>query len=1230
MSNPFRNITAGALDLAGTPLDLLGLGAGAITGTASFLTGDGFWRGYADNPFTQIASDYHQGVTNLTGADEESLLREIVGSADALVGTGLVKGGVKRYMTKKAAKKMTKSKKAQKVLADSDWDWFKNTLKENTSMSSLGKNFGDYAITSAALGMVLPGESENDTFWRGAAAATLGRRGLKKLKGVKTKADMFNLSPGDELELKTERFIDRDLANDRRISWFDAQGGAVDKWVQNRTINEDLAIELKKTATDRANATPQMQLLEEIVIDVKNMDQKQFDKWNRFGGINATMGSRVGGVRSWLESLWFKATEKGLTKESIATIKSGMEKLGFNSTEEMFKFLKELDKQTDVVDMFKMVLPILKRMPEAGAKGLDGMSNINLLNEFKLLQKELGQTHFLNTKMKTLDKQILNMYLDSGMIGTTEYNRLIKDLDRGLYVPMKSDAERSLKEIYKSSNPMKSKRRDIADLNLEELFQGVNNTGNSMNVFTNKIKSELEAYQRQAIIRETMPKLQDSINNRIASIDNTINELRRYGKNESAEKLKEYKKSFGEVHFDAFTDDDVLKRSNKRKITFDMALDDLKKKYEEKGLYMLKSYTQKATSKGVRSVTSYSFVPKSFQYIFEQRAVNASTFNKIITYTNRLFTGTISGKWNPFFLTKRLWYGINEMAPALRTELARQGVDVSTWDIMKLYWNSLEDSFRHNYNKMMADALDDDVFLGKLARGDKASYEARLDNILDRVQDLNMMRNDIVGDAMRGSVNAIDIDFNKTTMDGMMQKAKAAWNWVDDSSLGRVLDLMKNSIDDASQRTILKAIDKYDLKNKPIKSGKGNIISETGGDRQAVDNIVKHMSDTRRRGSGDTMLGMFFNAIQDYMPYGATSLQGLVGKFEYLPKDLVANSKHYIRKAYKANNESIADTGLDVLAKIGIKLAELPDSVVFDTLWKGVAIPATLCYIWNYGNDENARYYNSLQPYERSNKMQMVNFFGPGVNLSIPMDQEWSILKNVYDAMLERTFGLGDSHDSGNPAFSMRDQILWSLGQDFGLSLPVAAEAAVNLAGYKTNLDLGAALNGEVPIEEISKHRFHTLPDGLATAMMQMTGKLGKILVNFAEDKPVMDYRYAMPFIQVKPKTKVTSDTVSWLNQQLKLNPTPELQKWSRQRQYLMADMKFYERNGCTKSGEVLGNRREVLRDYQKQLDDITRRVYDKTQERYAQAPVLTGQALSGDVDMNQMSLQEDSPLTNQ
>lgn len=1238
MSNPFRNIAAGALDLAGTPLDLVGLGAGAISGTASFLTGNGFWNGYADNPFTQFANDYHKGVTELTGADDESLVREVVGAADVLVGGGIAKGVTKRMAKKKLAKRLAGKTDdvSKKIVARIDKEkdtWVKDMLKESVSLDSLGKNLGDYAVANAALGLVTPGEGENDSFWRAAGAATLGRRGLKKLKRFKTKTDLSEMTPQEKYSFKVNRFLDRDLADNRRISWVDAQGGAVDKWLHSGVIDEAMSVELKKTATDRAFAMPQMDMLGEIVNDAKKMSKESFDKMNKMYGINYALGSRVGGLRNWLETVFDKSVD-GLDADKMQAAMKAVESLGFKSEKEVNAFLKKLDSHNDILDMVEMCLPILEKMPNAGVKGLEGIDTKKLIADFKVLRKELGQRHFMNTKMKTLDKQILDMYLESGMIGSKTYERLLKDVQRGLYVPSKSDAERSLKEIYKSANPMESHRRDIADVTLENMFRGVDDTGNGMNIFAGKIKSELEAYQRNLVIRDNLPALEIGVNKKAQSLDKAVKTLRGYDK-ETAERMAEYQKTFSEVKMDAFTSDDVIKRSRERQITPEMALDDLEKKYAEKGLYRLESYKKVPVKKygtvvGSRSVKTYSYVPKSFQYIFEQRAVNASTMNKIIVKTNRLFTGTISGKWNPFFLAKRMWYGINEMVPALRTELAQQGINVGTWDIMKMYWSSLEDSFRHNYAKMMLDALDDDVFLGKMARGNKEYYRKQLDDILGRVQELNMSRNDVVGDVMRNSANAVDISFNKTTQNEMMQMATKAWQWVDESSLGRVLELMKNSVDDASQRTILKMIDKHDLAHKPIFNRNGKMIAQEGLDKKVVNDIVKKMSDTRRRGAGDTMLGMFFNAIQDYMPYGASSLQGLVGKFEYLPKDLTTNAKNYLQRAYKANNQSFMDTGLDALAKLGTKMAELPDNMVFDTLWKTIAIPATLCYVWNYGNDDNARYYNSLKPYERSNKFQLVNFFGPGLNLTIPLDQEWSILKNVYDAMLERSFGLSQAHDSGNPAFSMKEQLLWSLGQDFGLALPVAAESAINLAGYKTNLDLSTAIKGEAPIEQIDSHRFHTLDDGLATAMMQMTGKLGKILVNFAEDRPVMDYRYAVPFLQIQPKQKITSDTVSWLNQQLKLNPTPELQKWARQRQYIMADMKFYERNGCTKAGKVLGSRKEVLKSYQKQLDDITKRVYYKTQDRYAQAPVLTGQALSGDVDMNQMSLQEDSPLANQ
>ena len=1216
MANPFRNAIAGGLDLLATPVDVLGIGAGALTGTYSFLTGDGFWNGFVDNPFTRFQQNVHEGITDLTGADEDSLLRDLVGAADVIVGTGIAKDTAK-HMTKRMVAKqlLKKSNKASKELGQKvlKKNWIGPTLKKNLSYDKIMENFGDYALGQAAFGMLTPGESKNDRFYQGAAALTLGHRGLKKLKNFKTKGDLYQQSPEKEFAQKTEKFIAKDKANDRRVSWFDAQGGSVDKWLQNGTIGHEMAINLKKTATDKANAMPEMQQLADIIKARQSIDTKLYDKWNRFGGLNATMGARVGGLRRLINDMIAKG--------------GNLAGLGFANVEEAKQFLTQLDAQKDIVDMFEMSRKYLDNVPEY--KGLGGMPNQNLIDEFKVLQKDLGETHFMNAQMKSLDKQILDMYLDAGMIGTNDYNRLLKDVNSGLYVPTKSDNPRDLRQIYKSSNPMENSRRDLADVGLNETFQGVDDTGNILNVYANKIKSELEAYQRQLTIRENLPRLQEAVNGRINSLDDSINELKKYGENHAAEALANYKKDFGKVYLDAFNDNDVKKLAKEKKILPKFALERLEKKYAKEGLYRLESYTKVKTKNGFDSVKTYSYVPKSFQYIFEQRAVNASTFNKVIAMTNRMFTSTISGKWNPFFLAKRLWYGVNEIAPALRTELAQQGINVGTWDVMKLYWSSLEDSLRHNWNQTMIDAMDDGTFLGKMANGDRMKYAAKLDDISGKIADYNISRNDVMGETMKNAVNAIDISFNKTPKNVMMQRAQQVYNWVDKSSLSRVLDMLKNTIDDATPRLILKSIDEYGLEGKPILKN-GKVMAESGADRQIVLDIVKKMSDTRRRGAGDTMLGKFFNAIQDYMPYGATSLQGLVGKFEYLPKDLVTNSKYYLEKAYKANNGSLVNTGLDVMAKVGQKMANLPDNMVFDTLWKMVAIPATICYIWNYGNEDNARYYNSLQPYERSNKLQLVNFFGNGINLSVPMDQEWSIIKNVYDAMLERMFGLSDAYDSGNPAFSMRDQLIWSLGQDFGIALPVAGEAALNLAGYKTNLDMGAALSGELPIQEINKHRFHTLDDGLATAMMQMTGKLGKMLVNMAEDKPVMDYRYAIPFVQINPRKKVTSDTVSYLNQQLKLNPTEELRKWARQRQRIKNDMNFYDRNGCTKDGRVLGSRKEVMRMYQRQLDDITRQVYYSIQESAYQVQGPVGQTQSVNDGMSPGMQESSEQLANQ
>ena len=1172
MSNPFQDLAASALDLpVNMTLGFAGLGWGLAQYPFRKVFGD------SENPFADSMDNtlnkwnmaYNDWVTNVTGANEDSFLRNWGADIPATILTGglfasaraadKIAKGARLVEKGKALNKPNLIAKGQKQI-----DKFSNMTPAQLRRHYMLNDVGLLAASAIPTTMLSDESSGADRAMAAVGGLWLGNKALGKMKGYKTKTDLTPLTTEEAIRKREEDMAASISRANRRMN-IDATGGALDKMESAGMIDPKFATALSFSAEDRLGNSGLVNNDVKTAIDnVKKseLNNSVFAKNNEFGGLNAIMGSRVGGLR-----------------EMIAKGDPGdLAMLGI-MPDEAEKLLSDIVRSKDVLEMFDKASPYLDRMSKQ--KGLKGISNKEIRDRFVVLQKELGRTHFLNPEMKALARKVNNYAYSQGLISNVELDRFNKDIDLGLYVPLKSDAERDVDELVRSINPYKDLRRNFVEDGMLNTY-GVDDPRNIYNVFFNKIHSELLAAERNNMISYSLPMLKKRL-------EETRKSLKTNGKNN--EVINKFLKDYDSIN--TFTPEDIGEfmgkynmKHPKNPIDEEIARQKIKTKYEKKGLYELVHFEN-----GERV---YSYVPKDFKYIFEQRPVNASFLNKFTVGTNRLFTSTISGKWNLFFLPKRVWYGINEVVPALKVELAKNGIDVSSWDLLGIYFSELNKSLKVNVARTIDNAVKDDVFLGKVAQGSQRKFAEDIAKILDedervwrKVREYNITRNDVFGEALKNSNGSIDVSFYGGVESNLLQKAMSAYRWVDESSLGRFMGMMTDTVNDAMPRTIIAAMKKYGIENDIIVNGH---ITKKGN--EFVRNITRKLADTRRRGTGETMASKFFNFIQDYVPYGAVSLQGIFGKMDYLPKDLIRNASFYLDRAMRVN-DGMFDTGLDVLGKIGQQLAQLPDNAVFDVLWKYIALPTTLCYAWNYGNEDNARYYNSLKPWERSNKFQLTNFLGEGVNLSIPLDQEWSVVKNIYEVMLERTFGLGESYDRGNPAFSMRDQLLWSLGQDFGINLPVAGEAALNLAGLKTDLDAGTLLSGEMPVSRINEHKYHTVPDGLAEATISMTGKLGKILVNMAEDRPVMDYRYAIPFLQIQPKQKVTSDTVSYLNQQLRTNPTPELKKWSEQRKYIMNEINFYDRYGVTKSGKVLGTKEQVKKMYQRQLDEITKNAYE-------------------------------------
>lgn len=1141
MSNPFRDIAAGVLDLPGFALDTINLFVGTGTGLANKLDGGDFAEGFVDNPFGRMSMNYYDWVSDFTGADEDSFIRTAVGLVPAFTGAGaLAKGGVaatKAY-SRNLAKGLTKEA-ARKKAGKETVRFLKNELKTKMKPTALAGELGSASIPMAAISLFTD-DSPQDDIWKALALGTLGWRGLKRLRGARTRTDLARAAGllgastvGGAAGLET--LLER---SKRRQKWIDDIGGATDSI--KAIVGDGLDYTALNTSIEKeVLKNPLLKKVAEIVDKFNPSDEERM-----FGGLTETMGARIGEMRDALQwaGLGYN-NAMDFTKKSMEEARAMYHELVLKSKQDIVKTFKEYQEYLDDIGL---------------VKGLDNISNKKLLEQYEIYSKKVGRTHFMTPEMKSVTKEVLAQARDAGAIDLQTYYRGINDIDSGLYIPMRSDEVRDLSKVEKSDNAFRNQRHRPFEYDYSDVNTGINDTRNPMEVWATKLVSELEGVARQI-------KVNNYLEQAVRRFNNAVGQLQQRGLKDKEIKriLDEY--GIQRVVYKPYSEDYIKDYARKKNLTTDKALEVLSSRYLKKGLVPLNTYEQ-----GKKFV---SFVPPEFKIIFNQRPVNDSTMKKLMVAMNKPFMASLTSKWNPAFWTKRAMYPFWEAMPAVRS---LTGKEVPLLSLMAIYAKSFQESAVNALCTNMIRAIDENAKIGIPAKGSRAWFERHVKDLTEEYHDMGIISNDVFGETIRNSNGTIDISLSPNTADGIRRKVRAGVNWANNSSLGIVLQILQDTLDDTSRRFMYKSAKEY----------------MAGKEKDFIMAANRMLADTSRRGTGTDTVGKILNAIQDYVPYGSSIVQGIAGKLEHLPKDVVKRITQYAEDAYKVNDGKIVETGFDLLTKAGVALSQLPDNAVFDTLFKLVALPATICYIWNYGNEENAKYYNSLQPWERSNKFQLVNFFGEGKNLSVPIDQEWSVVKNLYDIMMEYQFGLGESYDRGNPDFSMRDQLVWSLDQDFGISLPVGAEGALNMLGYETNIGPSNIINGESPVSSIPTNRYKGDYDYLNTAVISLTGNLGKTLVNIQQDRPTMDYRYIIPFMQINPKQKPTSDTVSFLNTQLRTNPTPELIEWNKQRKMLMADKSFYERNGCTRSGKILGKRDEVLENYQDQIDELNRTTY--------------------------------------
>ena len=150
--------------------------------------------------------------------------------------------------------------------------------------------------------------------------------------------------------------------------------------------------------------------------------------------------------------------------------------------------------------------------------------------------------------------------------------------------------------------------------------------------------------------------------------------------------------------------------------------------------------------------------------------------------------------------------------------------------------------------------------------------------------------------------------------------------------------------------------------------------------------------------------------------------------------------------------------------------------------------PSIIEYSWNYNNQDNANDYAAMSDYERAGSFVLVNFFGKGKHLRVPMDQEYAVFKSILQNYID-TFMQGTSDQYINPSMNYSSQTAQSLARSLQLDPEGLMSLGANIGGY--TLDFGNLYKNENVIQKIYENKLEK-GTGYAQRRQILNTALGK------------------------------------------------------------------------------------------------------------------------------------------
>lgn len=215
--------------------------------------------------------------------------------------------------------------------------------------------------------------------------------------------------------------------------------------------------------------------------------------------------------------------------------------------------------------------------------------------------------------------------------------------------------------------------------------------------------------------------------------------------------------------------------------------------------------------------------------------------------------------------------------------------------------------------------------------------------------------------------------------------------------------------------------------------------------RKIADSISKNITDSKRVGNYTGFLGSFIGGVARYVPYGNVMIQSISAKLH------ASNAKagyEFLKTAAEQVKKSDRKV-VDVFAQLQLGAQSIKNNKFVHGLIATAGIPAIICYLWNHANDNNRNEYYTLSDYDKSSKYILTNFWGNGKHLSIPVDQEVSIIAKLVETMLDSIF-LGSKMQDVDPAFEQHRLIMQAMSRSFNIENLIYPEVLLNAAGYQT------------------------------------------------------------------------------------------------------------------------------------------------------------------------------------